>query len=99
MVRVIHGCLYDKEPLYIVEQLKAVSHVGRLTRAMEAGTLQIPKTNTKYGQFAFGFRVPLQWNLTNMNLKAAVNKMQLKNLPQTSWYQQVYKFIFVSITH
>ncbi len=86
MVKVIFNCLHDKEPMYLYEQLVPVQHAGRQTRAMEAGLLQIPKMKTNLGQHAFCFRGPVQWNLTQPGLKAAVNKIQLKNLLQTSWY-------------
>ncbi len=36
---------------------------------------------------AFSFRGPVQWNVANTELKAAVNKDQLKSLIKTSWYR------------
>ena len=86
MVKIIYTCLHDKEPVYLCEQLVPVQHAGRQTRAMESGMLQVPRMNTNLGQHAFCFRGPVQWNLTQPGLKAAVNKIQLKNLLQTSWY-------------
>ena len=48
--------------------------------------LQVSRTSTNYGKMAFAFRGPVQWNVTSTDLKAAVNKMQLKSLLRTSWY-------------
>ncbi len=86
MVKVVFSCLHDKEPNYLYDHLRPVNHGGRHTRACEAGMLQVPRTSTNYGRMAFSFRGPVQWNVTSNNLKAAVNKLQLKALLKTSWY-------------
>ena len=85
MVKLLYSCLHDQEPSYLYDQLIPVLHGERVTRAVSAGTLEIPKTSTKYGKYAYSFRGPLQWNLTKLELKAAVNKLQLKTLLRTSW--------------
>ena len=87
MVKTTFNCLHDKEPAYLVEQLIPVMHEGRLTRASEAGMLTVPRVSGKYGQYSYSFRGPVQWKLTDPNLKAAVNKIQLKNLMKTSWHK------------
>ncbi len=86
MVKLVYNCLHDKEPLYLYDQLRKVNHGHRVTRAVTANELVVPKTSSKYGQFGFSFRGPLQWNVTKVELKAAVNKLQLKTLLKTSWY-------------
>ena len=86
MVKLTYGCIHDKGPLYLHEQLKPVAHSNRVTRAVSAGQLEVPRANGKYGTCAYSFRGPLQWNLTKPELKASVNKLQLKNLLQSSWY-------------
>ena len=85
MVKIIYSCLYDKEPLYLCDQLEPVQHGNRVTRAATSGVLEVQRTNSKYGQYAFGFRAPVQWNLTKVELKCAVNKCQLKTLLKSSW--------------
>ena len=86
MVKVTYSCLHDKEPHYLYDKLKPVNHGGRHTRACESGLLQVPRTKSNYGKMAFAFRGPVQWNITKMELKAAVNKAQLKALIKSSWY-------------
>ncbi len=86
MVKVTFNCLHDRMPLHLSEKLKPVQHGGRVTRGTEAGMLEIPRVRGKYGQYAYGHRGPLQWNLTSPIFKAAANKVQLKNLLKTSWY-------------
>ncbi len=85
MVKLTYACTHDEQPHYLFDQLNKMDHGTRRTRATESGLLIIPRVNTKYGQFSFGFRAPAQWNLTKCELKAAVNKLQLKNLLKTSW--------------
>ncbi len=85
MVTLTYSCLYDEEPLYLCEQLKPINHGNRITRAISSGVLVVPRVNTKYGQSAVGFRAPVQWNLTKIELKSTVNKIQLKSLLRTSW--------------
>ena len=98
MVKITYNCLHDNEPTCLVEQLIPVghegrmtracdSHEGRMTRACDSGMLTVPRVSSRYGQFSYSFRGPVQWNLTNVNLKAAVNKVQLKNLLRTSWHK------------
>ena len=87
MVKVIYSCLHDKEPAYLYDKLKPVSHEGRQTRACDSGMLQVPRKQTNYGRMAFAFRGPVQWNITNVDLKAAMSKNQLKTLLKTSWYR------------
>ena len=87
MVKVIYGCLKDGVPHYLTDQLNRVTHAGRATRAVDAGMLVVPRVKSKYGQMAFGYRGPLQWNITDINLKAANNKNHLKSLLKTSWYR------------
>ncbi len=87
MVKVTYSCLHDKEPCYLYDKLTPVSHEGRHTRACESGMLKIPRTATNYGKMAFAYRGPVQWNVTNLDLKAAVNKKQLKSLIKSSWYK------------
>ena len=86
MVRITVCCLHNQQPLDLLEQLKAVRHQGLPTRSMEANVFQIPRTTTRYGQMAYGFRGPMQWNVTNPEFKAAVNVIQLKNLLKNNWY-------------
>ena len=88
MSKLVYGCLYDKEPLYMYEQLVPMGNGPRITRAVNAGMLEVLRTVTNYGRYAFSFRGPLQWNVTKTSLKAAVNKAQLKRLLQTSWYSE-----------
>ena len=85
MVKLLYGCLHDQQASYLFDQLIPVSHGERVTSAVSAGCLEVPKTDTKYGQYSFSFRGPLQWNLAKTELKAAVNKLQLKNLLRSSW--------------
>ncbi len=87
MVKVTYSYLQDKEPCYLHGKLVPVQYEGRHTRACESGMLQVPRTSSKYGKMAFAFRAPVQWNITNTELKAAVNKLQLKSLLKTSWYK------------
>ena len=87
MVKVTYGCLKEGVPYYLYDQLKAVTHNGRATRASDAGVLIVPRVKSKYGQMTFGYRGPLQWNITDINLKAAASKNQLKTLLKTSWYR------------
>ena len=87
MVKCTYSCLHDKEPTYLYDKLVPVSHEGLRTRACEAGMLQVPRTKTNYGKMAYAYRGPLQWNLTNVEFKAAVSKNQLKSLLRTSWYR------------
>ncbi len=87
MVKVTYSCLHDKEPGYLYDKLLPVRHEGRHTRACESGMLKVPWTSTNYGKMAFAFRGPVQWNITNTDLKAAVNKAQLKSLLKMSWYR------------
>ena len=86
MVKLVYGCLHDQEPSYLYDHLFTVNHGQRVTRAVAANVMAVPKTHSKYGQYAFGFRGPLQWNVTKPELKASVNKMQLKTLLKASWY-------------
>ena len=44
MVKVTYSCLHEKEPNYLFDKLVPVRHEGRLTRASEAGMLQVPRT-------------------------------------------------------
>ena len=85
MVRITYGCIHDKEPALLFNCLKPVEHRDRVTRATEAGYLQVPRTQTNYGKMGYSFQGPMQWNLTRTDLKAAVNKPQLKSLIKTSW--------------
>ena len=87
MVRVTYSCIHDKEPCYLYDKLLPVRHEGRHTRACESGMLQVPRVSTSYGNMAFSYRGPVQWNITSAELKAAVNKQQLKSLLKTSWYR------------
>ena len=87
MVKVTFAVLHDQQPLYLLDQLKATVYEGRQTRATESGVLMIPRTASKYGQLAYSFRGPVQWNLTDVNFKTALNKAQLKTLLKTSWYR------------
>ena len=85
MVKLIYACMYDKQPAYLFDQLSQVSHGARVTRATTTGVLNVPRANTKYGQYSFGFRAPLQWNIPKIELKSAINKLQLNSLLKTSW--------------
>ncbi len=85
MVKMTYNVLHDKSPAYLYDMLVPVSHGNRHTRATESGELAVPRTKTKYGTYAYSFRGPLQWNLTDISLKAAVNKIQLNRLIKTSW--------------
>ncbi len=76
MVKIIYTCLHDKEPSYLYDKLKPVNYGNRVTRVAASGVLEVPKTNAKYDQYAFGFRAPVQWNLTKVELKSAVNEIQ-----------------------
>ncbi len=87
MVKTTYSCLHDKEPHYLYDKLKAVSHEGRRTRACDSGMLQVPRMKTNYGKMSYAFRGPVQWNVTNLDFKAAVNKKQLKSLLKSSWYK------------
>ena len=79
--------LHDREPTYLFDRLVPVQHEGRQTRATEAGLLTVPHTKTNYGRMGYSFRGPVQWNITNIELKAATNKLQLKSLLRSSWYK------------
>ena len=85
MVKLTYGILHDQTPSYLYDRLQPVAHVGRLMRATESGELNVPRVHSKYGAYAFSYRGPLQWNPTSIDLKAAVNKVQLINLIKTSW--------------
>ena len=87
MVKLTYNCIHDKQPDYLCEQLKSLDYGGRHTRATDSGILSVPRTSTQYGRHAYSFRGPMQWNVTAAELKAAVNKEQLKRLLKTSWYQ------------
>ncbi len=87
MVRIVYGCLHEEEPAYLFDCLVPVAHPSRVTRASEAGFMQVPRINGLYGSYGFSYRAPLQWNVTRSDLKAAVSKDQLKNLLKTSWYK------------
>ncbi len=87
MVKLTYCCLHNQQPLYLLDQLKQVTHHGLPTRSADANVLVVPRTNSRYGQMAYGFRGPVQWNVTNVELKAAVNFVQLKNLLLNSWYR------------
>ena len=86
MVKQIYACLIDQEPAYLYDQLVQVNHGARVTHAVAANVLSVPKAKSRYGQYGFSFRGPRQWNVTKLELKAAVNKVQLKSLLETSWY-------------
>ncbi len=88
MVKLVYACLYDQEPLYLCDQLRPVGHGHRVTRAVNKGVLEVPRVKNIYGSYMFSYRGPLQWNVTKTTLKAAVNKIQLKRLLQTSWYNE-----------
>ncbi len=85
MVKLTCSVLHNKSPANLYDKLVPVSYGTIHIRATDSGELVIPRVHTKYGQYAFSFRAPLQWNLTSIDLKAAVNKVQLKNLIRTSW--------------
>ena len=74
MVKLVYGCLHDREPCYLIDQLVPVDHGDRVTRAVSAGVV-VPKVNGKYGQFSFSFCGLLQWNVTKVKLKVAINKI------------------------
>ena len=86
MVKITYSCLYDKMPLYLHQKFTPVTYNGRVTRSTEEGILDVPRVRTKYGQYAYSCRGPLQWNLTASTFKAVTNKVHLKTLLQTSWY-------------
>ncbi len=85
MVKLTYTCFHDEEPSYLYDRLVPVTHGARITRMITSGVLKEPRTHTIYGQYAFRYRAPLQWNITKIELKSAVNKVQLKNLLVTSW--------------
>ena len=85
MVKITYSILHDESPSYLYSKLVPVTHGNRHTRATDAGDLLVPRTKTRYDTYAYSYQGPLQWNLTSIELKAAVNKMQLKNLLKTSW--------------
>ena len=87
MVKVTYSCLHDREPNYLYDKLLPVNHEGIRTRACEAGMLQVPCTRLNYGKMAYAFRGLVQWNITAVDFKAAINKLQLKMLLKTSWYK------------
>ena len=85
MVKLTYNILHDQTPSYLYDRLQPIAHVGRCTRAAESGELKVPRVHSKYGSYAFSYRGPLQWNFTSIDLKAAINKVQLNNLIKTSW--------------
>ncbi len=85
MVKLVYGCIHNQQPAYLYDQLIPTTHGNWITRAVSAGILEIPKSKSRYSQYSFSFRGPLQWNLTKVELKAAVNIVQLKNLLKSSW--------------
>ena len=87
MVKITYCCLYHQQPLYLLDQLIEVTHRGLPTCSTSAGALVVPRTKSHYGQMAYSFRGPMQWNVTNVEIKAAVNTVQLKNLLCNNWYK------------
>ena len=87
MIKITYCCLHNQQPLYLLYQLKQVSHRGLQTRATEANVLQVPRIKSNYRKMAFGYRGPVQWNCTKVDFKAAVNIIQLKNLLKNNWYR------------
>ena len=73
-------------PLHLYHKLQPINRGNCVTRGTESGMLEIPRARTKHGQYAYSHRGPLQWNITSPIFKAAMNKVQLKNLLKTSWY-------------
>ena len=87
MVKITYKIIHYNQPIYLCEQLKLMVPTGRVTRSTEAETMVIPRVLTKYRQYVSGCHSPVQWNLTNADLKAAVNKVnKLKWLLKMSWY-------------
>ena len=87
MIKITYCCIHNQQPLYLLDQLKHVSHMGLPTRSTESSALQIPRIRGRYGQMSYGYRGPMQWNVTCVEYKAAVNVVQLKNLLKNSWYR------------
>ena len=85
MVKLTYSVLHDKVPCYLYGKLSPINHVSMRTRAKDAGELIVPRVRSNYDTYGYSYRGPLQWNMTKVNLKAAVNKIQLKNLIKTSW--------------
>ena len=85
--RIIYCCIHNKEPAYLYECLVPTHHPGRVTRATEAGKLDVPRVRTNMGKLGFRYRAPTVWNTTKDEIKAAVNVNQLENILKTSWYE------------
>ena len=86
MVRIVYGCLHNQAPVYLYDKLTTMVHHGRTTRATDAGHLRVPRTHRGFGQMAFGYRGPTQWNHTKPEIKAALNMNQLKRLLKSNRY-------------
>ncbi len=87
MIKITFCCIHNKQPLYLLDQLQQVTHLGLPTRRADANMLAVPRVRGNYGRMAYSFRGPVQWNLTSVKFKAAVNVIQLKNLLKNSWYK------------
>lgn len=87
MIKITYSCIHNQQPLYLLDQLQQVTHLGLPTRATDANVLKVPRVKGNYGRMAYSFRGPMQWNVTCVEFKAAVNVMQLKNLLRSSWYK------------
>ena len=53
LVRITYACIYNQSLGYLYENLKPIRHHGRVTRSIESGNLQIPRTNTGIGENFF----------------------------------------------
>ena len=73
MTKITYCCIHNQQPMYLLDQLKQVTHIGLPTRSTDANVLQVPRVKGNYGQMGYSYRGPMQWNITCVEFKAAVN--------------------------
>ncbi len=78
LIKLTYKCMHEMAPPFLCNLLVPTIHEGRVTRATEAGVLDVPRVKTNYGKCCFGYRAPSCWNRTECNIKAAVSINQLK---------------------